>query len=182
MIVKTSDHTNASVDQELVLKFVLKEGTNLEISKEDARLINRKLIETLNWIFGDEVYCKGRYRDGFNEKQGEVLTDEYIYEIVAIFEARLYVYDYDFCPGRPTLNNGDPGYPDTVDFEVDYDKSFCLEDVDYDINEVKSELKEIPIIGDYIDLDTVEIDIKEDDWDTIEFDPDSFGDDEYYRD
>ena len=182
MAVKTSDYTNASADQELVLRFVLKEGTNLEISKEDARLINRNLAETLEWIFGDEICYKRRYRDGFNEKQGEVLTDEYVYEIVAIFEARLYVYDYEFCPGIMTYSNGDPGYPDTVDFEVDYDKSFCLEDVDYDINELKSELKETPIIGDYIDLDTVEIDIKEDDWDTLEIDYDPYEDDGYYRD
>lgn len=182
MTVKTSDYTNASAKQDLVLRFVLKEGTNIKISKEDARLINRDLVDTLECIFGNEFSYKRQYRDGFNEKQGEVLTDEYVYEIVAVFTVGLYLYDYYYKPATMYDRYGNPGSPAEEDFEVDYDKSSCLENVDYDINEVKSELKKTPIIGDYIDLDTVEIDIKEVDWDTLEIKHDSYEDDGYYRD
>ena len=184
MTVKTSDYTNASAEQDLVLRFVLKEGTNIKISKEDAKLINNDLLDTLQSTFEGEIEinCNNCYREGFDEKQGEILTDDYVYEIVAIFKVRLYLYDYYYKPATMYDDYGDPGSPAEEDFEIDYDKSFCLEDVDYDINEIKSDLKKTPIIGDYIDLDTVEIDIKEVDWDTLEIKHDSYEDDEYYRD
>ena len=135
------------------LSLCLKEGEVVSLTPSEITTINEHISDIIEECIHSSDDLEDIQLDECLNEDDTKLTDEYEYE----FCLKL-IYSVDgvntIYPGCHTLPNGDPGYPDECDSELNHD----LDEINqYDKDLLIKSLKALPIIGDKIDLTSVSI-------------------------
>lgn len=153
-----SRHVGCWIKQPIVLEFTIDpKDVELKLTGSEASKINDKIIELINeCAIGENLDIEGarslEYEDGcFEEKQETIFNESTDIHIELLFYAHVYgTYTYD--PGCMYLSNGDPGNPP-------YEEYIPEEGYITDINMTKfiTGMKSLPVIGQYIEEDSIYI-------------------------